>query len=66
MGGRTISNLSYADDIVLLATSPEELQELRSLAAVLSQYTFWTDRPTDRPTDGIGDRSVRRVLALYW
>ena len=28
--GRTISNLRYADDIVLLATSPEELQELVS------------------------------------
>jgi len=28
IGGRTISNLKYADDIVLLATSPEELQQL--------------------------------------
>jgi len=28
IGGRTISNLRYADDIVLLATSPEELQQL--------------------------------------
>jgi len=30
IGGRTISNLRYADDIVLLATSPEELQQLVS------------------------------------
>jgi len=28
IGGKTISNLRYADDIVLLATSPEDLQEL--------------------------------------
>ena len=28
IGGKTISNLRYADDIVLLATTPEELQEL--------------------------------------
>lgn len=30
IGGKTISNLRYADDIVLLATSPEELQDLVS------------------------------------
>jgi len=30
IGGRTISNLMYADDIVLLETSPEELQQLVS------------------------------------
>jgi len=30
IGGKVISNLRYADDIVLLATSPEELQELVS------------------------------------
>jgi len=30
IGGRTISNLRYADDTVLLATSPEELQQLVS------------------------------------
>lgn len=28
IGGKTVNNLRYADDIVLLATSPEELQEL--------------------------------------
>ena len=28
IGGRTISNLRYADDILVIATSPEELQEL--------------------------------------
>jgi len=30
IGGRTISNQRYANDIVLLATSPEELQQLVS------------------------------------
>src|SRR5512133_1662397 len=30
IGGNTISNLRYADDIVLVATSPEELQDLVS------------------------------------
>jgi len=30
IGGRTISNLRYADEIVSLTTSPEELQELVS------------------------------------
>jgi len=30
IGGKVISNQRYADDIVLLATSPEELQELVS------------------------------------
>lgn len=28
IGGKTISNLMYADDIVLLAISPDELKEL--------------------------------------
>jgi len=28
IGGKTISSLRYADDIVFLATSPEDLQEL--------------------------------------
>ena len=28
IGGRRVSNLRYADDIVLVATSSEELQEL--------------------------------------
>jgi len=27
-------------------------------SAVLPQYTLRTDRPSDRPTDGIGDKSV--------
>jgi len=30
IGGKVISNLRYADDIILLTTSPEELQELMS------------------------------------
>ena len=29
-GGKTIQNVRYADDIVLVATSPEELQDLVS------------------------------------
>jgi len=35
-------------------------------SAVLPQYTFWTDRHADRPTDGLGNRSVRipRTLAI--
>jgi len=32
----------------------------------LPQYTFRTDTQTERPTDGLGDRSVRRVLTLYY
>jgi len=36
----------------------------------LPQYTLWTnrqrDRPTDRLTDKTGDKSVRRVLTLYY
>jgi len=39
-------------------------------SAVLSQYTFQTDRPTDRqtdrPTHGIGDRSISRARTLYY
>ena len=35
-------------------------------SAILPQYTFRTDRPTDQPTDGLGDRSVPRpAYALY-
>ena len=30
----------------------------------LPQYTFRAVRPTHRPTDGLGDRSVRRALTL--
>jgi len=30
----------------------------------LSQYTFRTDRQTDRPTDGIDDRSMPLALTL--
>jgi len=28
IGGRVINNLRYADDVVLISTSPEDLQEL--------------------------------------
>jgi len=39
--GKTISNLRYADDIVLLATSPEELQELVSrVERVAKEYNM--------------------------
>ena len=41
---------------------------IRIQSAVLPHYTFRTDRrtdtQTDRPTDGIGNRSVRRALTL--
>jgi len=29
-------------------------------------FRIWTDRRTDRPTDGIGDSCVPRVLTLYY
>jgi len=35
-------------------------------SAILPQYTFQTDRHTDRLTDGISNRSVRRALTLYY
>ena len=39
IGGRTINNLRYADDIVLLATTPEELQELvKQVASAAEEY----------------------------
>ena len=28
IGGRVINNVRYADDVVLIATSPDDLQEL--------------------------------------
>jgi len=34
-------------------------------SAILPQYTFWTDRPIERPTDGIDDNSIPRALTLY-
>jgi len=37
----------------------------RIYCAVLPQYTFRTDsRLTDRPTDGLGEKPVPRVLTL--
>ena len=44
IGGRTINNLRYADDIVLLATSPEELRELLShVKRVAKEYNMLTN-----------------------
>ena len=41
IGGKTISNLRYADDIVLLATSIEELQEIvRRVEAAAVEYNM--------------------------
>jgi len=41
ISGRSTSNLSYVDDIVLLATSPEELQELVShVERVAKEYNM--------------------------
>ena len=41
IGGKTINNLKYADDIILLATSPEELQELVSrVERVAKEYNM--------------------------
>ena len=40
------------------------LNGIRIRSAVLPQYTIRTDRPTHRPTDGIGDRSTPLVLTL--
>jgi len=39
---------------------------IRIQSAILPQYTFRADRQTDRPTLGIGDRSVIRALTLYY
>jgi len=44
-------------------TTPNSIQ---IYSAILPQYTLWTDRLTDRPTDGLGDRSVPiPAYALY-
>jgi Reverse transcriptase (RNA-dependent DNA polymerase) len=41
IGGRTINNLRYADDIVLLTTSPGELQDLvNRVESVASEYNM--------------------------
>ena len=37
---------------------------IRIRSAVLAQYIFRPDRPTDRPTDGIGYKCVPRALTL--
>jgi len=43
IGGRMITNLRYADDIILLATSEAELQEL--VSAANTAYSSTTTRP---------------------
>jgi len=37
IGGRVINNLRYADDVVLIATSSEDLQELIDLVRASSE-----------------------------
>jgi len=62
IGGRILTNLRYIDDIILLATSEAELQELVDRLdrvrvcvtfslAVLVQYRRMTDGRTDKRTD---------------
>jgi len=38
IGGRLVNNLRYADDTVLIATSPEDLQELMN--RIISRWKF--------------------------
>ena len=45
--------------------SPPQL-DIRIPSAISPQYTFWTDRLTDRLTDGIGDKSIPRVFTLCY
>jgi len=40
LGGRTVTNLRYADDIVLLATSEAELQTKMSSLTIAQSLTF--------------------------
>ena len=46
IGGRMIMNLRYADDIILLATSETELQELVDRLDRVSANTAYTSTST--------------------
>ena len=41
IGGRKVNNLRYADDIVLIATTPTELQELLNRVAHSGGKIWW-------------------------
>jgi len=56
IGGRIVANLRYADDIILLATSAAELQELVDrLARVSQKYSLLihVDKTKVMASDGI-------------
>ena len=62
IGGRVISNLRYADDILLIATSPEELQELVSrVEAAADEYSLRINASkTEVMTNTGGPRGLSR------
>ena len=58
IGGRMITNLRYGDDIILLATSEAELQELDRLDQVSREYSLLinVDKTKVMASDGIACR----------
>ena len=46
IGGRVVTNLRYADDIILLATSEAELQELVDRLDHVSRNTAYSSTST--------------------
>jgi len=67
IGGRMITNLRYADDIILLATSEAELQELVDrLDRVSRKYNLLinVDKTKVMASDGITCRILFRMN--YW
>jgi len=57
---------TYKTELMWTGTKYNIPNRIRIQSAILPQYTFWThtDQVTDRPTDGIGDRSTPLALTL--